>query len=248
MSLLLLFCHTTFAQEYIYISNEGIRQFLRVNAGLTQWSILQQDSAARNAVGIHLSNEVKIISGFFDKKNEFAVHDAFYFDLNLGMMTSRQNTYKAPLSNAPETESRFSFTANFGYLFLAGYRNKKFGALAGIDFRWRIASVGGIDMPNLNGPLLYFSRPIVLRGEYCFSNESADHRAIAMFWYDGGSDTRASYQSVRLEYPLGDSGRWWLCGQYTHQAALSQDNFRILNPYNSIFNQWMIGVRIGNLP
>jgi hypothetical protein len=242
ISLLILICHSTFAQQYVYFTKAEVRNLLRTNIGLTQWSITQQDSAARNAVGIHLSAETKIISSFINKKSEFAFHDAFYFDLNMGMMTSKQNTYKT------ETESSFSFTTNFGYLALAGYRNKQFGALGGIDFRWRMATVGGVSMPNLDGPLLYFSRPFVLRGEYCFSDANFDRRAIVMYWYDGGSDSRPTFQSVRLELPLGESGRWWLCGQYIYQAALSQDNFRILNPYNSTFNQWMIGLRVGSLP
>jgi len=245
---LLSFGHSLFAQEYIYLSKDGIRKLMRVNIGLAQWSITQQDSSARNAVGLHLSDEVKIISGFINKKSEFAVFDAFYFDLNMGVMTSQPNTYKNALSTTPDNESRFSFTANFGYMLLGGYRNKQFGALAGMDFRWRQATVGGIDMPNLDGPLLYFSRPIVLRGEYCLSKDNFDQRGIVMFWYDGGSDSRASFQSVRLEYPLGDSGRWWLVGQYIHQTALSQDNFRVLNPYNSSFNQFILGIRIGGLP
>ncbi|MFN7312547.1 MAG: hypothetical protein ACK5UI_03605 [Bacteroidota bacterium] len=32
-------------------------------------------------------------------------------------------------------ESRFAMTSNFGYLGLVGYRNKKWGALGGVDFR-----------------------------------------------------------------------------------------------------------------
>ena len=246
--LLLSFCHSIFAQKYIYLSKESIRKLMRVNIGLTQWSITQKDSSSRNAIGLHLSDEVKMISGFIDKKSEFALFDAIYFDLNMGMMTSQPTTFKMSASSSLENETRFSFTSNFGYLILGGYRNKKFGALAGMDFRWRQATVGGIDMPNLDGPLLYFSRPFVLRGEYCLSKENFDRRGILMFWYDGGSDSRASFQSVRLEYPLGDSGKWWVVGQYTHQSALSQDNFRILNPYNSSFNQFMFGLRIGKLP
>jgi hypothetical protein len=244
---ILLLVKTASAQEYIYISEEGIRKLLRVNAGVTQWSITPKDSSAsHSAVGIHLSNEVKIVSGFWDKKKEFTIHDAFYFDLNMGLMTTDPRSKTSSLGN--ETESKFSMCANFGYLGLVGYREKKWAALAGIDFRWRMASIGGFSMPNLDGPLLYFSRPLVLRGEYCLSKSIANKRAILMLWYAAGSGERMPYQSLRLELPLGDEGRWWLCGQYTHQEGLTEDNFSLVKPFNASFNQWMLGVRIGNLP
>jgi hypothetical protein len=48
--LLLSFCHSIFAQKYIYLSKESIRKLMRVNIGLTQWSITQKDSSSRNAI------------------------------------------------------------------------------------------------------------------------------------------------------------------------------------------------------
>lgn len=234
------------AQQYIYISKDGIRKFLRVNIGASQWSIKQQDSSARKATGIHLLNELKVVSAFVKKENRFAIHDAFYFDINLGIMTSTPRSLG--WSSGPEHESKFSVCTDFGYLGLAGYRTEKWAALGGVDFRWRKYSVGGTDIPELNGPLFSYSIPLVLRGEYCISKESADKRILLMLWYGKGNSSRPSYQNVRVELPLGNKGRWWLFGQYIHQSSLSQDNFMIRDPRPSDFQQWILGLRIGNLP
>jgi hypothetical protein len=239
---LLITCYRVNAQEYIYISADGLRKVMRFNVGYTNFSITPKDSATKSANGIHLNNEVKIISAFIGNKSDFTIHDAFYFDINLGWMSQKPQVYKT------ETESKFSVCTNMGYLFMAGYRVHKWGALAGIDFRWRQASVGGLDMPTLNGDLMYFSRPFILRGEYNFSAVD-NKRLIGTFWYDGGNGTsRAPYQSVRLEMALGDSERWWLLAQYTHQKAQGENTFMIQPPTEVSFNQFTVGVRLGYLP
>ncbi|MBS1652804.1 MAG: hypothetical protein JSU07_12415 [Bacteroidetes bacterium] len=234
------------AQQYIYVSREGIRNVLRANIGYTNWSIIQKDSGARIANGIHLLNEVKIISAFRKKENKLAIHDAFYFDINLGLMSSKQR--KMAWSSGIETESKFSKCINFGYLLLVGYRTEKWAALGGADLRWSNYAVGGTDMPGISGDLFNFNRPFLLRGEYCLSSETADYRAIATLWYDNGNKERPTYQGIRLEYPINKSARFWLFAQYTHLKALSQDNFMIKNPIISNYQQFTFGLRVGNLP
>ena len=62
------------------------------------------------------------------------------------------------------------------------------------QFRWRF---------------FYFSQPIVLRIEYHLSKENR-RRIIITGWHDGGSKTRAAYQSIRAELGLGEKNRCWL--------------------------------------
>src|SRR5688572_24105820 len=93
------------AQQYIYISEDGVRKFLRVDLGYTQWTMQQADSGARHAQGVHLLNEVKILSGFLSKDGGFAFHDAFYFGLDLGLMTS--DPHSKGNGENKETESKF---------------------------------------------------------------------------------------------------------------------------------------------
>lgn len=239
---------TTFcwAQEYIYISSEGVRDVLRVNIGYTNWTLTPKDSSnGGSANGIHLSNEVKIVSALWDKKSAFTVHDAFYFDINLGLKSDARKA----TTGAPDDEKKFSVNTNFGYLLLAGYRNKKWGALAGLDFRWQTCNAGGFGTPSLNGDLFNFTRPLVVRGEYCVSESVADKRAIGTIWYDSGTNdySRATYFSFRGEYPIGSQGRWWLLGQYTFMQSIGDDKF-YTNPTPVItnMNQFIIGFRIQN--
>jgi hypothetical protein len=230
------------SQEYIYLDREDIRKTLRLNIGATQFSLTPKDSAAITANGIHLSNEVKIVSRFWKKDWAFTVHDAFYLDLNLGWAAKT----RIGGGSSPRTESHFSFVANMGYLFLAGYRVPRWAALGGIDFRWRAARIGDVTTPDVDGPLFNFSRPLVLRGEYCISREVAEKRAIVMFWYAKSTATQPNYLSVRAEYPLGSKGRYWLCFQYTYQKSISEDTLIWTPPVETKFNQYMIGIRIQN--
>lgn len=235
-------CLYSFAQQYIYISQEGLVKIFRFEAGYTRFSLTPQDSSTKTAQAIHLSNEVKIISAFMGN-HEITVHDAFYLDLDLGVMTSPKNVYKGN-----ETESGFALNTNMGYLCLVGYRNKKWAALGGIDFRWRTTAVGGVSMPDLNGDLLYFSRPVVLRGEYNFS-KNKNRRIIGQFWYANGNQTsRMPFQSFRIEYGIGSAERFWLMAQFTQQKALGENHFMIYPPSQTVFNQLVLGVRVGLLP
>jgi len=245
---LLFFCSIgAIAQEYIYISAEGIRKVLRVDLGYTQWSMQQQDSATRMARGIHLLNEVKIISAFWKTDWAVTTHDAFYMSLDMGVLANERHS--KGIGATMERESKFSTSIAMGYLLMTGYRTEKWGALAGIDFRFWSSQVGDLTMPNLSGPLFYFSRPILGRVEYAFSRNNPDFRLILTGWHaSGNSEKRMPYQGLRLELPLSSGGRTWLCATYTKQTALSEDVFYFTPASETVFRQWMIGVRIGQLP
>ncbi|MFN0032468.1 MAG: hypothetical protein ACKVOR_09930 [Flavobacteriales bacterium] len=234
------------AQQYIYISEEGIRKFLRVDLGYTQWSMQVPDSSLRTAHGVHLLNEVKIFSGFSEDWDGFAIHDAFYFGLDMGVLKS--DRHSTGTGEAKEFESKFSMNIGMGYLGMAGWRTQRWGALAGIDFRWRAARVGDLTMPNLDGPLFYLSTPLVFRAEYGMSKTHSDFRVILTGWTTLSDKKRTPYQSFRLEFPLSKEGRWWLCAQYSMQQAMSEDVFTFPEPQQTKFTQWWIGVRVGNMP
>lgn len=242
---LTLVSNVLYAQQYIYVSRAGVRNLLRVNLAATQFSLTPKDSATNTAYGVHLSNEVKIISAWWKKDWAFTVHDAFYFDISMGRLhnSARKNS---PTSFSGRDESRFCFTTNFGYLLLAGYRNPKWGALGGIDFRWRGATVGDMKTPNTYGNLFNYSRPVVIRGEYCISDEVADKRVIATLWYDAGTTARTKYFSTRLEYPLGKGGRWWALFQYTSEQSQGEDRYYSPAFINMYFKQLSLGFRVQN--
>lgn len=239
---LCLISFQSYAQVPIYVSEEGLYKLLRVNIGATRFTIKPADSASRTVNGLHLNNEVKLISGFTDPRDHFAVHDAFYFDLNMGLTPKGQQRQKGT-----EKEGRFGMSANFGYYFLAGYRNEAWGALGGIDFRFRNARAGGLSMPNLNGPLFYYSMPLVLRGEFTYAPNNPNRKMVAMLWSTVASK-RTPYQSLRAELALDDNGRWWLCGQATMQKAMHEDVFLFAAPAKATFSQFMLGLRVGVLP
>lgn len=244
----LSFCliSTAKAQQYIYVSKEGIRQVLRVNFAATRFSLTPKDSTANLAYGVHLSNEVKIISAFWNKEHAFTFHDAFYFDINLGGMnnTPRKNS---PTAWGTGDEKKFAMSLNMGYLILAGYRSPRWALLGGVDFRWRSARIGDMNTPNTYSDNLFnYCRPVTLRGEYCLSDETADKRAIMMLWYDKGSATRSNYFSTRIEYPLGSQARWWLFFQYTNEKSPGEDQYHSTKAVDMTFNQFILGFRIQN--
>lgn len=227
------------AQSYTYLSKNDLQTLMRFNIGYTNFSLKLNDSTTKVANGLHLNNEVKLISAFV-KGKYFTVHDAFYVSLDLGIMTS-------PKQRKPDrTEGSFSNSANAGYVILAGYRNKKWGALAGIDFKWLGTRIGDVSMPNLDGKTFHYSRAYVVRGEYNLAKEK-NRRIIGTFWYDAGNKTtRSPYQSVRVEVGLG--GSWWLLFQQNRQKALGENHFMGIPPAEMVFNQFLVGLRIGLLP
>ncbi len=235
-----------YSQQYIYLSEDGIRRFLRVDLGYSQWSMQVPDSSARTAQGIHLLNEAKIFSGFSEDWDGFAIHDAFYFGMDIGVLKNERHS--TGIGEDKEMESKFSVNIGMGYLGMVGWRTQRWGALAGMDFRWRAATVGDLTMPNLDGPLFYLSTPLVFRGEYGMSKIHADFRVMLTAWTTVSDKKRVPYQSFRLEFPLSKEGRWWLCAQYCGQNAMSEDTFTFTEPQQTKFAQWWIGVRVGNLP
>jgi len=227
------------AQEYIYISSDGLAKILRADIGYTQFNLTPKDSATQSVNAIHLNNEVKILTGKKGEKYPITIYDAFYFNLALGLLSSE------PQQNGEEKESSFAFTFDFGYTFLAGYRNKQLGLLGGVDFRWRAADANGITMPDLNGDITYYSRPLVIRGEYALFNKS---RVVGTIWYDDGNAERASFKSTKLMFSLGEEQRYWFMVQYVNQSAKGQNIFKSYDPTEVAFTQFIIGLHIGILP
>jgi hypothetical protein len=225
--------------QYIYVSREGVAKVLRVNLGYTQWD-LKADSVKRKAMGVHLLNEVKIVSAFLDADSKFTVHDAFYFDISIGKMTTPSRIYH--WSFGDETEMKFSVAFNFGYMGLAGYREERWAALGGVDFRYTQSYVGKMSMGSR-----YMPMPVI-RGEYGFSENNANLRAILTAWVNVSKKSNP-YQMVRLELPLHGKGRWWLYAQYMQEKGSIADSFDTAPIIGKgTLSQWMIGVRIGNLP
>lgn len=250
LMLMLAFGGKVFGQQEIWVSHEGIRQVLRVGFGPTMWSVRIPDSTVKRAAGLHLSNEVKIISAlsFSKLEKKFAVHDAFYFDINMGGLRGEARGQDL---DPFYRERKFSKVINFGYLAAFGYRNSRWAALAGMDFRFRVANAGEFNMPNLYGPLFYYSPAIVLRGEWAFSGKNPNARLVGMAWVGPGFGEKSyPYYSARVELPLGPEARWWLCGQYTTQAAKGEDLYYggLGEQERMIFSQWMFGFRIHGLP
>jgi hypothetical protein len=234
------------AQDVIYISEEGIYQLLRVNFAVTSMSMKLKDSAGYTAYGIHLSNEVKIISAFWDVDKKFTVHDGFYFDMSFGRGPAHADKTIASGYNAPR--GRGALTTNMGYFCLAGYRTQPWGALGGIDFRWRHTTVAKVAQPNLDGPLFYGSFPLVVRLEKGLDVENPNKRLALMLWTTLSDKKRAGYQSAKVEYGISDNGRWNLFAQWQHQAATGEDLYRFTDGQPAVFNQMTFGLRVGNLP
>lgn len=247
LGLLIIKPTRSYGQDYVYISSDAVYRLFRVNFGYTQWGIQMKDSINRIARGIHLSNETKVFSRPTKLDQHFTIHDAFYLDLNLGLMATKPRSTQNGIGG-PQKEGRFSFTSNFGYLFLAGYRTKRFAALGGIDFRWRIATVGGMKMPNINGPLLYYSLPLVGRLECAPNKSKPNKRLIAMLWATKNTTKRIPYQSLRVEYAITKNGRWNLCSQYIKQVATGENGFLSYTVAKCTFTQFWLGFRIGMLP
>jgi hypothetical protein len=234
--------HTGYTQDHIYVSRNGLAKVLRVNFAATLWTILQGDSAARRAVGLHLSNELKILSAFLDYENAFSVFDGFYFNFDIGKMLN-------PVHVLPDKkETAFSLNMSFGYKVLAGYRNDKLSALGGIDLRWVRNSVGELDMPYLNGPLLYFFKPYMLRFEYSYRKNRPEQRMALVGWTTFNSATQKAYRGLRFEIAMEKTGNWWFFTQYDFQKALVQDNFRFMQATDGRLSQLFMGFKKGTNP
>ena len=244
--LLIVIGKTAKAQEYIYISEDGLYRFLRVNAAITSMSMRFKDSTGYTAYGIHLSNEVKIISAAWDVDNKWTVHDGFYLDLSFGR--GPEHADKTVARTYSNTRSRGAFTTNFGYYGMFGYRTQPWGVLGGIDFRVHQASVAKFTMPDLNGPLMYFCTPLMLRLEKGLDKENPNQRIALTLSSTLSSKKRAPIQNMQLEYGLSDNGRWNLFAQWIHQKANAEDVYKFTGVHTAVFNQLTVGLRVGNLP
>ena len=243
ISLSMLKC---FSQQYIYISEEGIRKFVRADIGYTRWSINAADSNTRSVQGIHLLNEVKIFSGLSENWDGFAIHDAFYVNIDLGVLMEERNSKF--IRGALEYESKFSSNLAFGYLGMLGWRTNKWGALIGTDLRAMGANAGGLKIPNIDGPLLYFSSPLMIRTEFCMSKKHPDFRVVLTAWKTLKRKKLHPFEGLRFEFPLSTKGRFWLLAQYAGISGLSEDVFLFDGVKQAKFQQFILGIRVGNLP
>lgn len=226
-------------QAQILVNSNDLADILRVNIGVFDWRLNQIDSSARIGRGIHLSNEVRIVSSKIKKESNFTAYDAFYFDINLGKMTSEKH------KRNEEFEKGYSAGFNFGYLLALGFKNDKFSVLGGMDFRCTRGSVGGTTMPD---EVINFYKPIVLRGDFAFRKGNPDQRMALMLWSTPNINKIGIYRSLRYEFSFENTGRWWLFFQYNYQKNYMQDYFRG-NPYAvGVFNQLFFGIRKGISP
>ena len=97
----------------------------------------------------------------------FVAHDAFYLSTAFGKVNSPlvgENLPKGSLNR----ESKFAMAFTFGYDFYLGYRNKRWGLLAGVRPQWSSVSLGDFSpAPQAGGlGLMYFAYPLALRGEW----------------------------------------------------------------------------------
>lgn len=238
------------AQEYIYVSANGLAKFTRVEFGFSKWSITQLDSAQKFAYGVSLQEQIKVISGFYDQKMEkaVAIHDAFYFKLNLGKMISEPH-YSNSFNG--ETEKKFSSLTDFGYLLCTGYKCKRWSAMLGPDIKFSRVNVGGVTFPSLNSSLFYRTISFILRGEFCTNKNKPNKRLSIMLWTNMKSlndPLSVSNHSGLIEIPFSNNGRFKLMAQYTLMGGIAEDYFRDLQPTFSKINEFRIGLRVGFPP
>jgi hypothetical protein len=198
----------------------------------------------RQAAGIHLKAEFKILSYMVDKYSEFVVYDAFYFGLQLGKIQTETIGENLPVGDISR-EGKFMSGFQFGYDVYLGYRNKYWGVLAGVRPQWQYANAGDFSIaPTAGGfDLLRFSYPVALRTEWRpFAH--FEYRIIASAWKSFNREVNQS--GVRLELPTIPSKRFWIFFEYQIQRApwlyLSTAEG---NP--AAFKSWLVGLRVGSL-
>lgn len=238
-----LFLHTATAQQQatVYDASNYIlvdARLLRAAIGYTTFHLrMEDDLPQRDAQGIDLRAEARLVSGFLDSDEGFVIADAFYIDLGLGVLNSE------PLYYFANPEDRFSTTASFGYSFLAGYSNKRFGALAGKGFDWTAAFVGGSTLPGAK--LFLATAPWMTRLEFrpAFSGE---FRILLTGW-DNFNDTKRS-QGFRLDLPIHPTKRFWLTYSFSSWGSdVSYATFDNFQYAPGTLTQHMFGLRVGSL-
>jgi len=227
----------THAQQTIYIDKADFVKIFRAGVGYEYMSLNIDKIDPRVAHTLFLNNDVKIISTFINKTSNVAIYDGFYLDLAMGKMTS------TPLTYYKDPESSFTVLMNFGYKFLAGYRNETYAVLGGMNFHWMSAFVGSSQFPG--NTLLQGYYPFVVRGEYKIGEVKA-HRVTAEVWSNFSSTTGS--HGVRVDYPLTSSGRFNISAEYRNNSGLAAAANSDNNVYTqSSLSQFIIGLRIGNI-
>lgn len=222
------------ASNYILVD----ARLLRAAIGYTSFGISMVDTLPeRNAQGINLRSEARLISGFVKREEGFVVADAFYIDLSLGALSSE------PLYYYSNPENRFSTLATFGYSFLAGYSTDRFGVLAGKGFEWTAAFVGGSNLPGAE--LFIATGPWMTRLEFrpAFSNE---FRILLTGWDNFNNDKRS--QGFRVDLPFLPNKRFWLTYNYSRLTGdVSYATFDNNQYAPGALAQHMFGLRVGSL-
>jgi hypothetical protein len=222
------------ASQYILVD----ARLLRAAIGYTSFSISQVDTLPkRNAQGINLRSEARLISGFVKREDGFVVADAFYIDLSMGVLSSE------PLYYYANPEDRFSTTATFGYSVLVGYNTERFGALAGKSFDWTAAFVGGSTLPGAK--LFLATGPWMARLEFrpAFSNE---FRIMLTGWDNFNSAKRS--QGLRVDLPFLPNKRFWLTYSFSSLGGdVSYATFDNGQYAQGLLTQHMFGLRVGSI-
>lgn len=198
----------------------------------------------RDAAGIHLKTEFKMLSYLVDKYSEFVVYDACYLSMQLGKVRSATIGENLPAGDLTR-EGKFMSAFQFGYDVYLGYRNKYWGLLAGVRPQWQHASAGDFSISPSSGgfDLLRFSFPASLRAEWRpFAH--FEYRVIASAWKSFNKQVNQS--GVRLELPTLPSKRYWIFVEYQIQRApwlyLSTDEGA-----PAAYKSWVVGLRVGSL-
>lgn len=222
------------ATKYVLVDGK----LLRGNVGYSMFTIGDVDTLPdREAHGVNLRIEARLISGFLKEHGGFVLADAFFLDLTMGTLKSE------PLYYYDNPEDRFSSMASFGYSVLAGYSTERFGALAGKGVKWSSTNVGDSWLPGAQ--LFSTTAPWMLRleGRPAFSNE---FRVMVTAWDNFNSAKRD--QGFRVDIPIAPRKRFFLTYEYGRRTAdvsyVSFDN-GVYAPGS--ITQHMVGFRFGSI-
>jgi len=193
----------------------------------------------RNGWGVRLRNEARIISSFMENEDHrFFLYDAFYFDLTMGKMTSK------PYTGYSDTEATFATLISMGYDLYAGYRNERFGFLAGKKFNWNSARIGMTSIPG-DGSLFYRLSPWSFRMEYCLGF-NYEFRLVLSGW-NSFSKERKNY-GLKIDVPIHPKKRFFLTAEYNYYKAIAEANYFAGDTrYGARIGQFSIGFRVGSI-
>jgi len=213
-------------------------RLLRGAFGYASFGISDVDTLAdRQAQGINLRIEARLVSGLVKRTEGFVIADAFFLDLTLGALKGE------PLYYYDNPEDRFSGAMAFGYSFLAGYSTERFGLLGGKSFNWSTAFVGGTELPG--GELMVGTAPWMMRLEFrpAFSKE---FRILLTGW-DNFNDLKRS-NGFRLDVPFLPKKRFFLTYEFSRVGSdVSYASFDNGTYATGVFTQHLFGLRFGSL-